>query len=115
MPAIAYVLIAVLANVAGQTAIKTGVMKFPALSLGNILPVIFSPYVFGGLALYGVGSLFWIVALSKSDLSFAYPMLALGYIAILAVSYFWLGETVTPLRVLGVVLITLGIFFVARS
>ena len=55
------------------------------------------------------------VALSRLEVSLAYPMLSLGYV-VNAVAAWWLfGEALGPLRCSGIALILLGVFFVARS
>lgn len=112
-----FILVSIAFNIFGQTAIKTGVNKLGALalSLPSVIKAFTSPVVLGGLFLYLVSSVFWILALSHKDLSYAYPMLSIGYLAIVLVSWAFLGENVTILRLLGVVLISLGIFFVFKS
>jgi multidrug transporter EmrE-like cation transporter len=56
-----------------------------------------------------------LMALSRVDLSFAYPFLSISYVLVLAAGYFWFGESVNATRILGVALICFGTFFVARS
>jgi len=55
------------------------------------------------------------MALSRVDLSFAYPFLSISYVLVMIAGYFWFGESVNLTRVLGVALICGGTFFVARS
>jgi drug/metabolite transporter (DMT)-like permease len=74
-----------------------------------------SPYVFGGLAVFGVSALSWLVALSRVPLSRAYPFNALGYVGILAASAIFLHEEVTPLRWFGAGLVIVGLLLVVRS
>lgn len=117
------VLILILANVflsvGGQLLLKTGMNKIGSFQSANMTgffsQTFFSPFVWGGLVMYGLGMVTWLILLSKVDLSFAYPMLSLGYILILFVSFIFLGEQITPLRIFGVVLIVLGVFAVFRS
>lgn len=112
-----FILISIAFNVAGQTALKTGVNKLGALAFnfGSIFKAFTSPIVLGGLFLYLIGSVFWILALSHKDLSYAYPMLSLGYIAIILVSWGFLGEQLTLVRILGVMFISFGIILVFKS
>jgi multidrug transporter EmrE-like cation transporter len=53
--------------------------------------------------------------LSKAPVSTAYPMLSLGYVAVAAVSVVWLGESMSPAKVLGIALICAGVILVSRS
>jgi multidrug transporter EmrE-like cation transporter len=56
-----------------------------------------------------------VAALTKAPVSSAYPMLSLGYVAVAAVSAAWLGESLTPAKVLGIALICAGVVLVSRS
>ena len=117
---IALILLSVTAGVAGQTAIKLGVSKpgvaetatgvFAIVSL-----ILHSPLVILGLVFYAVGALAWIAVLSRLDLSVAYPFLALNFVLVTLVARFFLGESVPPLRWLGILVIIGGILLVAKS
>lgn len=116
-------LLLILANVSlsvgGQLLLKTGMNKvgsFQIEALGSFIrQTISSPFVLSGLFMYGLGMVTWLILLSRVDLSFAYPMLSLGYILILLVSFIFLGEQITPLRIFGVVLIALGVSAIFKS
>lgn len=112
-----YIIISVLLNVVGQTLLKAGVNKLGLLSLdfNSILAAVSSMKIWGGLAIYGVSSVFWILALSNKDLSYAYPMLSIGYLVIIMVSWLMLKEDINLIRISGVILISLGLLFVFKS
>ena len=112
-----YIVLSIAFNLIGQFAIKSGVNKLGSLGLsfGDIFKALLSPYVFCGLFAYVIGSIFWILALSHKDLSYAYPMLSIGYILILIVSWAVLGEQISSVRIAGVVLISLGVFLIFKS
>ncbi len=74
-----------------------------------------SPVVWGGLALFGVSAVVWLFALSRVELSFAYPFAALSYVIIVLASLTVLHESVPPLRWAGVALVIAGIVLVART
>ena len=71
------------------------------------------PWVLLSIGVVGIGFLAWILFLSRMDLSQALPMLALAYVPWLIIGRFVFHEPVTPLRVAGVLLICLGVFFVS--
>ena len=80
------------------------------------------PMVFIGMIAYGLSAVCWLSILSKVELSFAYPMISMGYVAILFMGWLGFGEEVSWLRWVGVFLISLGILaiysekaFVRRS
>ncbi|MEA2613876.1 MAG: hypothetical protein QOI52_1835 [Chloroflexota bacterium] len=65
--------------------------------------------------MFGISAIVWLFALSRVDLSFAYPFAALGYVIIVLASLTVLHESVPPLRWAGVALIITGIILVART
>lgn len=121
LPTLTLICLSVLTSVAGQTTIKLGVSRpdAPGLSAGDPLAlvntIVQSPLVMLGLILYGVGALAWIVVLSRMDLSFAYPFVALNFILITVISKYALSETVPTLRWVGIAFIFVGIILIARS
>jgi multidrug transporter EmrE-like cation transporter len=72
------------------------------------------PFWAGGLC-YAASLCVWVAALTKAPVSTAYPMLSLGYVVVAAVSVAWLGETLTPAKMLGIALICIGVVLVSRS
>jgi drug/metabolite transporter (DMT)-like permease len=73
------------------------------------------PAVWGGLALFGLSAVFWMLVLSRTSLSFAYPFAALTYVLILVFDRVILKEPVVALRWSGVVLIVAGLVLVSRT
>jgi drug/metabolite transporter (DMT)-like permease len=73
------------------------------------------PYVWGGLFLFGISALVWLLVLSRASLSFAYPFAALTYVLILVFDQFVLDETVPSLRWAGVAFIGVGIILVSQT
>jgi multidrug transporter EmrE-like cation transporter len=68
-----------------------------------------------GMVCYGASLCVWLAALTKAPVSTAYPMLSLGYVVVAAVSALWLGEALTPGKLLGIALICTGVALVSRS
>lgn len=102
-----------------QLAMKKGMMgEAPGggFSLVAIITKVFtSPYVFLGLALYGLSAILWLYVLSKIELSYAYPLVSISYIVVLLGSYFLFQETISWPRLLGIACICLGVIFISRS
>ena len=59
------------------------------------------------------GTALWLVVLYRMEVSRAFPFLSLGFVLVMLVSRYYLKETVSPTRWLGVGLIVGGIFLVA--
>lgn len=95
-----------------QVRARSGVVE---LSLGSLKAVAMTPYVWAGLALFGVSALLWLAVLSRASLSFAYPFAALTYVLILLFDHFVLDEPVSALRWGGVAFIVAGIFLISRT
>jgi multidrug transporter EmrE-like cation transporter len=115
------VLTGVLLNAAAQLMLKAGTNAIGAFEFtaANVVPVGWKiatqPYVVSGIACYVVSVVVWILALSRTEVSIAYPMLSIGYVVNAIAAWYLLGETLTPMRLVGIGIIVLGVFIVARS
>ena len=95
---------------------QVGVIGGSLGTMANSLTKAFlNPYVLGGVGAYGFSSIFWLILLSRVQLSYAYPALSLGYVAVTIVSALLLNETVSPLRWLSVAVICVGVILLSRS
>jgi multidrug transporter EmrE-like cation transporter len=115
------ILAGVLLNAAAQLLLKAGTnavghFEFAA---GNIVPVglrlALEPFILGGVACYVVSLVVWIMALSRVEVSIAYPMLSIGYVINAVAAWYLFGESLTALRLTGIGFIVVGVFLVARS
>ena len=100
----------VLASI-GQLCLKAGVAPFADLSwtqLANLLKVLTSPLVIVGFVLYAGSSLAWLIALTRTRLSYAYPFTALTFIFVVLLSRFILKESISLTGAAGIALICLG-------
>jgi multidrug transporter EmrE-like cation transporter len=114
------ILTGVLLNAVAQLALKASVRDHGAIELGGgALPVAIElagePALWLGLVCYGVSVVVWILALSRVDVSIAYPMLSIGYVVNAFAAWALFGEALTPMRLLGIGIIVLGVFVLARS
>ena len=115
------VLCGVLLNAAAQLLLKAGTNAVGAFefSRDNVLPVGWKlasePHIIGGLACYVVSVVVWIMALSRVEVSIAYPMLSIGYVVNAIAAWYLFGEAVTAMRMTGISFIIIGVFIVARS
>jgi multidrug transporter EmrE-like cation transporter len=115
------ILAVVTTNAISQMLLKHGMntigkFEFGSDSLWRMAPIVgLNPYVIGGLAVLVFSMGLHLMALSRVDLSFAYPFLSISYVLVLLAGYFWFGESINASRIGGVALICVGTFFVARS
>lgn len=79
------------------------------------LQLVGNAWVVVGLSLYVLGALLWLLVLAKVELSFAYPFVGLGFVVTMLLGWGFMGDTLGVQRVLGTLLITLGVVLVARG
>ena len=115
------VITGVLLNAAAQLLLKAGTNAIGAFEFiaGNVAPigwkVVTQPFILTGIGCYVVSVAVWILALSRVEVSIAYPMLSLGYVVNAIAAWYLFGEAVTPGRLAGIGVIIVGVFIVARS
>jgi drug/metabolite transporter (DMT)-like permease len=115
------ILLDVTLNVAGQLSLKHGMTKLGnfAITLPNLASIFFraafNPWIFTGLVCYGLGFMVWLVVLAKAEVSYAYPMISLGYVFTAILAWQLLGEALTFTRMAGILITCLGVFIIARS
>jgi len=119
--AIVYIMISVVGGAVGQVMLKKGMGSMGPLTLtanqfGSILwRMATNPYVVLGLGIYALGTLFWLLALSREELSFAYPFASLSYILMLIASWQLFRENISVLRLAGTLVICVGVAMTALS
>jgi drug/metabolite transporter (DMT)-like permease len=115
------VLISVVAMSAGQLLLKKGLLIIGQTphSLSELGPFLLKAYsnlyVISAVVLTIITALAWILAVSRAELSHIYPFMALSYVVVAIFSLWLFSENVTAIRWLGIALICVGVFFVARS
>jgi multidrug transporter EmrE-like cation transporter len=119
--ALALVLAAIVLGTLAQLLLKAGTSAVGpfAFSLENAVPVglrlALEPRILAGSGCYAVSLVVWIMALSRTEVSIAYPMVSIGFALNAALAWWLLGEAVTPVRLLGIAVIIVGVYMVARS
>jgi multidrug transporter EmrE-like cation transporter len=119
MKGIPLILTAVLMGAAGQVIMKKGMLAYGEVSAGSVwrelIPILKVPFVSLGLLCYALSAVLWIAVVSKIDLSLAYPMVSVAYVAVFVASWLLFGEKISALRVAGLVLIVAGVLVISRS
>jgi multidrug transporter EmrE-like cation transporter len=111
----------VLLNAAAQLMLKAGTNAIGVFEFAshNVVPIGWKiatqPYILGGISCYVVSVVVWILALSRVEVSMAYPMLSIGYVVNAIAAWYLFGEAVTAARLAGIGIIVVGVFIVARS
>ncbi|MHB1331357.1 MAG: SMR family transporter [Sulfuriferula sp.] len=123
MSAISWLLIltGVLLNATAQLLLKAGTNSIGTFSFSahNLLPVglklATEPHILGGLTCYVISVVVWIMALSRVEVSLAYPMLSIGYVVNAFAAWWLFGEALTVERLVGIGVIIFGVFLLART
>jgi multidrug transporter EmrE-like cation transporter len=117
----ALIMVGVLLNAAAQLMLKAGADRVGPIGLNGqglltaARELSVSLPIAGGLACYALSVVVWILALSRVEVSVAYPMLSIGYVVTALGAWALFGEALSTTRMAGIVIILLGIWIVAGS
>ncbi len=102
----------------GDSCLSRGMAAMPAITLahpGSLIAAVFTPWIAVGILLLIGFFASYLTALSWADLTFVLPATAFGYVIIALLAHFWLHETISLERWAGILLVTLGVGFVAQG
>jgi multidrug transporter EmrE-like cation transporter len=113
------VVVAICLTVTGETFLKTGMNRVGAVHFHQIMSTVVRVastwQVWVGFLFAFGGALLWLAALSRAPLSWAYPILSLGYILVLILSKVVLHEEVSLTRWIGTAVVVCGIWLVFQT
>ncbi|MCE9596707.1 MAG: hypothetical protein K8S54_01940 [Spirochaetia bacterium] len=115
-------IVSILLGALGQILMKIAMKQAGPIPIDGPLLDLFSYFLHAGLSLplfaaavsYGISFLLWLAVLSVADLSLARPIMSAGYLLTLAYGIF-AGEGVNATRIIGTLLIVVGIAFIVKS
>jgi drug/metabolite transporter (DMT)-like permease len=102
----------------GDTCLSRGMRLLPPVSLahpGSLIAAVFTPWIAAGIALLIGFFASYLTALSWADLTFVLPATAFGNVIVALLSRYWLHESISIQRWAGILLITVGVGFVANG
>jgi small multidrug resistance pump len=102
--------VAIAFNVTGQLLLKRA-----SMATGGLMKVLFSPYLFGGVASLGTSMLLWVQVLRKVPLTVAHPFTGLVFVVVPVMSHLLWEEPLPTMRLVGISVIICGVLLVARS
>lgn len=113
MRPIAVALVSILLGATGQFLFRLGMLHYGKVSVTGIWSqlgsIILTPAIFVGFICFGVSSILWLVVISRWELSYAYPLVSLGYVIAILYGTFLLNETISMPKIVGCILILTGI------
>ena len=110
-----YILGTVLFTVYGQLILKWRIGNYGALpslleqKVIFLLRLFLDPFILSGLLSAFIASLFWMAAMTKFELSHAYPFIAFNFVLVLVFSGLLFNEAITLFKIIGISLVVLGI------
>jgi len=115
------IMLGVMLNAAAQLFLKEGMRRIGHFEFvwANIVPigimVAGNLFILAGLVCYVVSVVVWLLVLSRVEVSFAYPLLSVGYIVNAVAGYYLFQENLSLTRITGILIICVGVYFVTRS
>lgn len=116
-----YIALTIGFTVYGQLILKWRIRDFGALPMDTVdklkflISLLFDPAVFSGFVAAFFASLAWMAAMTKFELSHAYPFMSLNFVVVLLLSGWLLSEAISLPKVVGVVLIVIGTVVASRG
>jgi uncharacterized membrane protein len=115
--AMPWILTSVVGAVAVQMVLKTGARELGHLALtpATLIAIAGNRYLWASILLGAFSAATWLMSLARVDLSFAFPMISLGYVFVTILSFLRFGEALSWNRLLGVCLVVAGVLMIASS
>lgn len=117
--AIPILLASILLGSLAQFCLKKGMILIGGVTILDLVRTpgrfLFMPWLHLGALLYAASLALWLVVLSRIELSRAYPMVSLGYLATFALGVLFFQETTDPAKIAGLLLIMAGVALLARG
>lgn len=116
-----YILGTIIFTVYGQLILKWRIGLYGVLpdefkqKIVFLSKVILDPFVISGLIAAFIASLFWMMAMTKFEISYAYPFMGLTYVIVFGLAIFLFGEAFTIYKCAGILLIIAGIIVLSRT
>ncbi|HBV86041.1 EamA family transporter [Desulfosporosinus sp.] len=109
---LAIALVSILLGATGQFLFRLGMVQYGNVTVTGIWrqlgSIILTPAIFMGFVCFGVSSILWLVVISRWELSYAYPLVSLGYVIAILYGTILLNEDLTLPKILGCTLILAG-------
>lgn len=108
-------------TVYGQIILKWRITKYGSLPEGLfdkmffLVKLLLDPIILSGFLSAFVASLFWMAAMTKFDISYAYPFMSLSFMLVFLISVVVFNEPITSYKVIGLLLIVAGIVVTSQS
>ncbi len=120
--AVFYLVSSIVLSACAQLLMKAGMISLAAVNSNGEMTIFDAAlydsqipgFIFSGLICYAVSMLAWLLALTRYQLSLAYPLLGMSYVLVYLGAVLWprIGEELTLQRSAGIVLVFVGVILV---
>jgi len=116
-----YIFGTVIFTVYGQIIFKWSISRHGDLpdnfpdKITFLFNLLLDPFVFSGFVSAFIAALFWMAAMTKADVSFAYPFMSSAFILVFLLAVWLFNEPITSHKVVGLILIVSGIIVTSQS
>jgi len=116
-----YIFLTMGLTVFGQLVLKWRMATFgampadPAQKLKFLFTLVIDPYIFTMLAASFLAALAWMVAMTKFELGYAYPITSLNFVLVVLLSGWFFAEPVSAQKIIGLALIVVGVTVASRA
>ena len=117
----AYVLATLLLTVYGQLVLKWQMIGVGALPHGTFEKIVFlmrlllNPWILSGMVAAFAASLAWMAAMTRLEMSYAYPFMSLAFVLVMTFGVLFLGEAFSGSKLIGTSLVIAGLVVLARA
>lgn len=116
-----YILATIAFTVYGQLILKWRMVQLGEMPIASgeklryLIMAVFDPAIFSGFVAAFLASLAWMAAMTKFELSYAYPFMSLNFVIVLVLSAWLLNEPVTLNKTIGILLIVAGTIIASKA
>ncbi|WP_313801722.1 EamA family transporter [Cytobacillus sp.] len=116
-----YIIGTIVFTVYGQIVLKWRMQIYNELPVNIVEKVIYliklllDPFILSGFISAFIASLFWMVAMTKFEISYAYPFTSLSFVLVFIISIFLFSETVSVGKIIGLLLVVAGVIVTSKS
>lgn len=116
---IVLILSSVLLNCLAQLLIKKGMIQVGEISIiqftDNFIKIVTNIWLWFAIVSLGLSLLLWVIVLSKVDVSYAYPFTSLGFVFLLILGKLCFNETISLLKITGIIVIIIGVLIISKA
>jgi len=116
-----YIFGTILFTVYGQLILKWRIVNYGALpeqffdKVSFLFKLLVDPFIFSGFIAGFIASFFWMAAMTKFDISYAYPFMSGAFVLVFIFSTVFFNEPISWQKIIGLFMIVVGIIVTSRS